>query len=64
MGETTANCQLFQPTVQQTDVLECLCNTQKPMPSFDQFMARQVGLLLWNIFTQVSFSLVMTSLDA
>ena len=43
--------------------LQCFWNSQKPMPCFDQSVARQVGLNLSKMRTP-SISLSMTSLDS
>lgn len=57
----------LQPSLQQNRSLDghaqCFWNNQKPMPSFDQSVARHVGLVLSKIETPVFISLTMYSFD-
>ena len=59
---------IFHPMWQQNRSfewhLQCFWNSQKPMPCFDQSLARQVGLNLSKMWTPSSISLMMTSLDS
>ena len=58
----------FQPDLQQDGAVElheqCFCVSQKPMPDFDQSVARQVGRFFSNIRTPSSISLMMACLEA
>ena len=59
---------IFHPVWQQKGTsdghLQCFWNSQKPMPCFDQSVARQVGLNLSKMRTPSSISRMMTSLDS
>ena len=60
--------EIFHPSRQQNGVapghVQCFWNIQKPIPSLDQSVARQVGLALSNIRTPSSTSAAMASLDS
>ena len=59
---------ILHPSGQQNGMLlgqmQCFCNNQKPIPSLDQSVARQVGLSLLNIVTPFSISSVIMCLDS
>ena len=58
----------FQPVRQQKGLVvvhsQCFWNNQKPMPFFDQSVARHVGLDLSKIRTPSSILLIITALDS
>ena len=59
---------ILHPSGQQNGMVlvqvQCFCNNQKPIPSLDQSVARQVGLSLSKIVTPFSISSVIMSLDS